>query len=69
MKYFWHGIAVVNTVLFALLVIGLYTGSLSINTESSVSGEVYIANPTIETNIHDMPMIEGKVDATIQNMR
>ncbi|MBD5647996.1 MAG: hypothetical protein HDQ89_10460 [Desulfovibrio sp.] len=68
MKHFWHGIAIVNTVLFALLVIGLYTGSLSINTESSVSGEVDIAHP-VDINIQDMPMIEGNVDANIKNIR
>lgn len=68
MKYFWHGIAVVNTVLFALLVVGLYTDNLSINTDTSVSGEVYIAN-TVDTNIENMPPIEGTVDANIRNMR
>lgn len=68
MKYFWHGIAVVNTILFTLLVIGLYSGNLSINTASSVSGEVDIAHP-IDINIQDIPMIEGNVDANIKNIR
>ena len=54
MKYFWHGLAIANTALFALLVIGLYTGKLSINTDSSVSGEVDIAR-RVEIDIRDMP--------------
>lgn len=68
MKYFWHGIAVVNTVLFALLVTGLYTGSLSINIECYVRGDIGV-NGTVDTNIENMPSIEGTVDANVRNMR
>ena len=68
MKYFWHGIAVVNTVLFALLVIGLYTGSLSINTECYVRGDIGV-DGMVDTNIQNMPPIEGTVDTTIRNIR
>lgn len=68
MKYFWHGIAVVNTVLFALLVIGLYSGNLSINTDTSVGGDIGVSG-MVDANIQNMPPIEGEVEANIRNMR
>ena len=68
MKYFWHGIAVVNTVLFALLVIGLYSGNLSINTDTSVGGDIGVSG-MVDANIQNMPPIEGEVEANIRNVR
>lgn len=42
MKYFWHFIAVVNTILLAMFVYKLYSDTLLIYTDTTVSGDVRV---------------------------
>lgn len=57
MKYFWHIVASINTLLFALLVFGLYTGDMSINTDSWISGDIGV-DGSVDTKIQEMPTVD-----------
>ena len=46
MKYFWHAIAVVNTILIALFVYKIYSGTLMVYTDTTVSGDINVEAST-----------------------
>ena len=62
MKWFWHIIAVANTILFATFIYIICTGKISISTDSWVHGYVDVQNVEINKipsiTIEQMPTVE-----------
>ena len=54
MKNFWKIVALANTILFAMLVIGLYAGNLSIKTDSWNKGIIGVEG-SVSVDVQSMP--------------
>lgn len=54
MKNFWKIVALANTILFAMLVIGLYAGNLSIKTDSWNEGIIGVEG-SVSVDVQSMP--------------
>lgn len=54
MNKFWKVVALANTILFALLVIGLYSGNISIKTRTWNEGMIGI-DGSVSVEVENMP--------------